>query len=72
MCGVAYCPSTKLTHVIGWILFLLFAVIFPILDIPGCFWILLLVPPGWLLAHLYRSQLSLVYYLCGVLEAPGG
>lgn len=56
----------------GWILLRVFAVILPVFDFPGCLWILLLVPARRIFDYLYYRQLSLVYYLCGILEAPGG
>lgn len=71
MYRAGYSPPIKLTRVIGWVLLFFLAVILPILDIPGRFWILLLVPFGWFLAYLYSHQLPLVYCICGILEAPG-
>lgn len=61
-----------LTLIAGWILLLVPAVLLPVLDLPRCFWILVLVPSWWLLHNLYCGELSLVYYFRGILEAPGG
>lgn len=53
---------------LGWLLLLIFAVIFPILGFPRCLRVLLLVYSWRLFCHLHLGQQPLVYRICGVLE----